>query len=324
MILKKPKISYKILFLLTALLLIPVFTQVSGQDFKKTATSGFVFLELPATARTAALGEASLSLADLNSDAVFNNPGALGFTNRTHSFAASYSPWFADIKNYTASYSFKSNFGVFGVGAIMMDYGSMPRTEIASGQKVYQVLGTFEASSTALGLSYSKMLTDRFSFGVSIKYVNEKIDIYSADNVLFDGGALYYTGLGSMRIAASIQNFGVDAKFLNDKFKMPAILRLGISGEVVGDKDSDYRVTLLAEATHPNDADERVNTGVEISWKNIITLRGGYKFFYDEETFSIGAGISAPVKLPVILDFAFSDYGRLGNITRITVQLGIL
>jgi hypothetical protein len=308
--------KFIILFLIIPLLL-------SAQEFKKTATAGFTFLHIPATARTAGLGEASIALSDQNSSAVFNNPAGLGFMQSSHSLSISYAPWFADIKNYATSYAYNTGFGVIGVGLFMLDYGEMPRTVIAGGQKVYNVIGSFNANAMSIGLSYSRMLTDRFSFGVQLKYVQEKIDIYKADNILFDGGVLYYTGLSSLRIAATIQNFGVNSKFINDEFKMPAVLRLGAAAEVLGDFDSEYRVTLSAEAVNPNDGDERVNVGTEIGWKNIIVLRGGYKFFYDEESYSFGIGVNTPVPFPLMLDFAFADYGRLGNITRFTLQLGI-
>lgn len=295
---------------------------IFAQEFKKTATSGFSFLQIPVSARTAALGESSIALSDMNSQGMFSNPAILGFTNHSHSFSASYSNWFADIKNYASSYSMHTDFGVLGVGVVMLDYGTMPRTLVSVGQKVYDVIGSFEANSISAGLSYSRLLTDRFSFGVSLKYVQEKIDRHSADNILFDGGVLYYTGLSSFRIAASIQNFGTNTKFINDEFKMPAMFRLGAAAEVIGDMNSEYRVTLIGEAAHPNDGDERVNVGTELSWKNMITIRAGYKFFYDEESYSFGFGLDPKLSFPVNFDFAFADYGRLGNILRFTLQLG--
>ncbi len=293
-----------------------------AQDFKKTATSGFTFLQIPVSARTAALGESSIALSDMNSQGIFNNPAIMGFTDQTHSLSVSYSNWFADIKNYAISYSFNSDLGVFGLGAIILDYGSMPRTSISSGQKVYEISGTFNANSVAVLLSYSKMLTDRFSFGINLKFAQEKIDVYSADNVMFDGGVLYYTGLGSFRIAVTIQNFGTNTKFINDEFKMPSMLRLGVAGEILGDFNSEYRITLLGEALHPNDGEEKVNIGTELSWQNILTLRAGYKFFYDEESYSFGVGLNPKLTVPMTFDFAFADYGRLGNILRLTLQLG--
>lgn len=307
-----------------AVLLLMILTvfDLHSQEFKKTATAGFTFLQIPVSARSAALGEASIALSDMNSIGIFNNPAILGFTNQTHSLSASYSNWFADIKNYASSYSLNSELGVFALGIVMFDYGTMPRTTVSGGQKVYDVIGSFDANSISAAVSYSRLLTDRFSFGVALKYVQEKIDKYSADNILFDGGVLYYTGLSTLRIAASVQNFGTNSKFINDEFKMPTVFRLGAAAEVLGNPDSEYRITLVGEAIHPNDGEERVNVGTEISWKNMITLRAGYKFFYDEESYSFGFGLDPKLSFPLNLDFAFADYGRLGNILRFTLQLG--
>lgn len=298
----------------------------AAQEFKKTSTAGFVFLQLPVSARSAALGEASISLPDLNSDAIFINPASAGNITNSHSFSASYSPWIADIKHYVAGYSFNSPIGIFSAGAILLDYGTMQRTEIPTSQSqgLYTVLGTFDARSLALGLSYSRMLTDRFSFGAAVKYVQEKIYIYEASNILFDGGVIYNTGFKSLRIAATFQNFGVETKFINDVFKMPTVLKLGLSAEVLGDMNSEYRITLCGEAIHPNDGNERVNLGSEFGWNNMIFLRGGYKFFYDEESYSVGLGIKSGIYLPLNFDFAYADYGRLGDVLRLTINIGIL
>lgn len=307
------------------LLLVLIFSGLSlAQEFKKTATAGFVFLEIPVTARSAALGEASIALGDLNSDGIFINPGATGFTRQTHSVSASYADWIADIKHIATSYSLKTGAGIFSLGVNAFDFGSMPRTFKVGGQQVYDIRGTFNANALALSACYSRQLTDRFSFGVALKYVNEKIDIYNASNVLLDGGILYYTGFGSFRVAAAIQNFGTESFYRSDRFRMPTMFKLGAAMEVYGSYEEDYRVTVVAEAIHPNDNNERINIGLETAYQNMVTLRGGYKFFYDEETYSLGIGINPKLPVPVTADFAYVDYGRLGNILRFTIQFGLL
>jgi hypothetical protein len=320
-IIKKYSVGLIIFVFAVLLLFDPV---AWAQDFKKTATAGFTFLQVPATARTAALGESSIALSDMDAQGYFTNPAALGFTLKVHSLSISYAPWIADIKNYASSYAYNSPIGIFALGFQMMDYGSIPRTVVGGGQRVYEIVGTYDANSLALGLSYSKMLTDRFSFGVTFKYVQEKIYIYKASNILFDGGVLYYTGFGTLRIAAALQNFGTDAKFIADVFKMPTVLRLGTAAEVLGDLNSEYRVTLLAELLHPNNSDERINVGGEVAWNNTVILRGGYKFFYDEESFSLGIGLNPNLSVPLNIDFAYSDYGRLGDILRFSLSVGML
>lgn len=307
--------------LLAALCLLPFIG--TAQEFKKTATAGFVFLEVPSTSRNAAMGESGLALADEHSSAVFNNPASMGFTQYEQSFSASYAPWIADIKNYASSFAYKTDAGVFAVGLVLFDYGSMPRTQVAQDKQVFDVVGTFNAKSMAVGASYSKMLTNQFSFGTTLKYVNEQIDIYSASNIVLDAGVLYYTGLGSLRMAAAMQNFGTNAKFINDEFKMPAVFKLGLAGEVIGDMDSEHRLTLSVEARHPNDSNEKMSVGAEYCWNKSVALRGGYKFLYDEESYSVGIGIDPQLPMPVMIDVAYADYGRFNTILRMTVHVGM-
>lgn len=304
------------------LILILSASALRAGDFKKVGTAGFAFLEIPVSARVNALGESSVSLADLNSSAVFTNPGILGLTTMQHSMSVSYAPYLADIKNYATSYSYKTDYGVIGLGAIVLDYGSMPRTVRSGGSRLYEQMGEFSANSVALGLTYAKQLTDKFSFGLTAKYVSEKIDSYTASNILMDGGVIYYTGLSSLRIGASIQNLGTNAKFINEKFKMPAMLKIGASADVYENEYS--KLTLITEAIHPTDADEKLNIGGELQLMKMLTLRGGYKFFYDEEKYTFGVGIVPPGDYPMAFDFSYADYGRLGNILRFTLQMGIL
>jgi len=298
---------------------------LAAQDFKRTATTGFVFLEIPVSARSASLGEASVALSDLGSEGVFVNPASVGFATLSHAASFSYSPWFADISHYAASYAYNSPFGVVAMSAVVMDYGTMDRYLRVPGSRSFSSSGTFSAQSSALALTYARQLTDKFSFGLSLKYVNETIDAYSASNVVFDGGVLYYTGFSSLRLAAAIQNFGTDAKFINDAFKMPAMLRLGVAMELVGDNTSQVKVTGMLEALHPSDADERINAGVELWWMQMVALRAGYKFLYDEESFSLGLGWYGreSLSLPVGISFSYSDYGRLGNILRFSLEAGL-
>lgn len=297
-----------------------LWTAGSAQDFRSTATAGFVFLEIPVTARSASLSEATVALSDVGSSGMFINPAAIGFMKGTHSYSVSTAQWFADINHYGASYAIATEAGNFGISATVLDYGTMPLTVRIGGERSFASIGTFTAQATAIGAVYSRALTDRFSFGVGFKYIDEKIYQYGASNVVFDGGIIYYTGFESFRLGASMVNFGTNAQFINDPFKMPTLLRLGVAGEILGSMDADFRVTTVAEALHPSDAPERLNAGVELCWNNMVSLRGGYKFFYDEETYNLGFGVNGHSIVPVEIDFSLSNYGRLGNILRLTLS----
>ena len=206
----------------------------------------------------------------------------------------SYADWYVETTHQALGFIYAvPQFGTIGFQAIYFDFGEMEKTVNPSRDQTgsYISLGTYSAGAYAIGISYARSLTDKFSFGSSLKYIRESIDVYHAENVVADIGFLYQTGFSSLRIGAFLQNFGLEAKYAEEKFKMPQQLRLGISGEVWGSITSPNHVTLLAEAVHPNDADERIHLGVEAMISNAIVLRAGYKFGYDEENLCLGAGL---------------------------------
>jgi len=295
----------------------------NGQEFNKKGTSGFTFLNIPATARTAALGETSISLLESGAGGAFLNPATLGFARAEHHATFSYAPWFVEMKHYAASYAVQTEAGVFALSAVAMDYGSFVRTEKIPGQREFVSKGTFSAKASALGVTYANRLTDRFAFGLTLKYVSERIDVFEVSNVVLDGGVLYDTGFESLRIAASLQNFGTNAQYRNDPFKMPSSVRLGASMELLGNRNSDLMITGLVEALHPNDGEEHLNTGVEVWFLQQFALRGGYKFFYDEDSFSAGLGIHPSIGMPLGFDIAVTDHGRLGTVVRFTLEIGM-
>lgn len=150
----------------------------------------------------------------------------------------------------------------------------------------------------------------------------EKIDVYDADNVVLDLGFLYLTGFNSLRIGAFLQSFGLETAYEVEKIRMPQQLKLEISAEVWGNLESPNRLTLLAQAIHPNDADERMHLGAEAVLMDALVLRGGYKFGYDEEDFTVGAGLRFIRKMKrVHLDLAYMQHAQLDNTVRTTLAL---
>ncbi len=289
-------------------------------NFKKVGTTGYVFLEIPVTARTAGMGEASLTLDD-GAEAVLTNPGLLGEMQSDHSLGVSYAQWFASTQHQSFAYAYHAgDAGVFGLNVVRLDYGTMTWTANGRNQGTYDILGTFTADAVAYGASFARQMTDKFSFGMTVKYVQERIASYKSTNALFDGGMVYNTGFHTLRIGGVVRNFGVDAKYLEGLFKMPTEFRLGASMDVFGDETSMNRITAAVEAVHPSDNNERVNAGIEYWFDNVIALRAGRKWNYDEEKWTAGAGLRW---YKLMFDAAYADYGRLGAVVRLTLGMNI-
>ncbi|CUU00577.1 hypothetical protein JGI2_00608 [Candidatus Kryptobacter tengchongensis] len=302
-----------------------VLNLVFSQSFKKVGTTGYVFLEVPVSPRASGVGDAGVALFHTSADAIFINPALTGFMTKKQSVNFTLANWLADVKQIASAYTVKlGNIGVLGISFVRFDFGTMQGTVNANPDQPgnYIITETFSADAFALGVSYAKMLTDKFSFGGLVKYVREKIWFYKSDNFVFDVGILYFTGFRSLRIAGAVQNFGVDSKYIGDSFKMPIMFKIGMAGEIIGEYDQPTRLSLMIEALHPSDSPEKLNLGIEYTYKNFLSFRGGYKLNYDEENFTFGFGINgSSAKIPVNFDFSYLNFNRLGSVIRVGIGM---
>jgi hypothetical protein len=210
----------------------------------------------------------------------------------------------------------------------------------------------WDASSFAIGISYARNLTDRFSIGVNAKFIREDVWSESATGFAIDLGTLYEFEIKGLTLGASISNFGTkmrldgrDLYFNNDpnndvgsgpnnipsqgrtiEFDLPLVFRIGLAYDYY--PIEDLRATMALDATHPNDNTEYVNTGLELSWKEIVFGRVGYKslFLRDSEqglTWGLGLHYGITNVATIKLDYGFADYGRLKNVQYVSLGLGL-
>ncbi|MBN1540521.1 PorV/PorQ family protein [candidate division KSB1 bacterium] len=293
---------------------------VHGQEFRKSGTSGYVFLEIPASARSVGLGETGLTLTDAGAEGLFTNPALIGFNQKRYSLVASHANWYVETAHQALGLTLAlTRIGTFGAQIIYFDFGSMERTQtVLPGQEgTFISLGTYSAEAYAVGLSFARQLTDKFAFGSSLKYVREAIAEHHSSNAILDIGFVYLTGFNTLRIGTFLQSFGLEAKYADEKFKMPQQLRLGLSGELWGDLAADNRLTLCAEAVHPNDAGERIHLGGELQLLDVLILRGGYKFGYNDEGLCAGVGMRLNSSAGALrIDFAYLKHDKLDTALR--------
>ena len=86
----------------------------------------------------------------------------------------------------------------------------------------YELEGTgrnFSLNDIAIGLSYAKFMTDKFSVGANIYYVKEAVDLYkyASKTIAFDIGTFYITGFNTLNLGMTIKNFGPELDF-NESF----------------------------------------------------------------------------------------------------------
>lgn len=316
------------------LLIVVLFLLVAKQffAFEKVGTTSFQFLKVYPGARASAMSGAFCSVAS-NAEAIFWNPA--GITNiKGFNTSIDYTSWFMDIKHYSfaAVYNF-GEIGTLGLSGIVSDMGEIEETRVDmigvgglfEGMFNPGITGrVFKPSSMAIGLTYATRLTDRFSFGVSAKYVREDLVYKQANAIIFDAGFLFETKFRSIVLGASIRQFGPEVKFVDKYYPLPQTFNIGVSANLFSPNDplisslgDDHNLLFSYDMIQPRDYDQMHSIGMEYSFKKLIYLRGGYTFNNDQEGLSAGVGINFN---NYKIDYSFNDYGKyLNSVHRITV-----
>lgn len=301
-------------------------------EFSKVGSSGAQFLKIGVGSRYQAMGDASVATVNDVYAAYWNPAGlsqidnsAVGFTNVN---------WVLDIGlNYAALAHYFEDVGTFAVSASVL---SMDDQEITTMDEQNGTGDYYSASSYSVGLSYARMLTNRFSFGATVKYVGERLHNESAQGFALDMGTLLYTGFNSLRLGMSISNLGPEMEFsgpdielrntdgdgvsyLTTQYDLPMVFRFGLAYDL--ETGANSILTLSTELKHPNDNIQQGSIGAEWGFREQYFLRGGYKINYDEESLTFGGGLRTSMgsETKLVIDYAWQDFGRLENTHRFSV-----
>lgn len=335
------KNRYLYILLMLIILCARMEAQTSGNSVSKVGTTAAAFLEIGVGSAANAMGNAFVATPN-DASALYWNPAGIA-SNSKNELIVNHASWIGETNfDFAGLVIPLGSFGSLGLSFTSLSTGDMKVTtiELPEGTGEY-----FNANDIAIGLSYGRKLTERFSIGFTAKFVQQKIWHMNANAVAIDAGTLFKTDLlGGMVIGASISNFGTaltlagrdtrkfgrvdDTKLGSneripydvnlDSWDLPLLFRIGVSTDVI--KLSDMRMTLSADALHPNNNYESLNIGGEFAYMETFFVRGGYNslFLTDHEGgLSFGFGINSKMLFSNAVfrfDYAFRDFGRLSNV----------
>jgi hypothetical protein len=297
--------------------------------FEKVGTVGFQFLEIGAGPRGVGMGEAMVA-ATKGIESIYWNPAGLRHVTRRTAFF-SYGTWPADITHQFIGYAMRPGF-IRGVVAVSVTTLQMDPMIIRTADSPDGLGVKFDCGDIAIGLTYTRVFTDKFAAGGTLKWIHsglgdlsvlgvDGLEDYFVEGLLGDFGTLYDTGFRSLKIGLCIQNMGPGATYIEEDVPMPATFKFGVSMNLI--ETPGQVVTVATEFRHPADTDEKINIGAEYSLKDMYFLRAGYKMNYDEESFAAGAGARVAVgTLGLVgIDYSYSDFGHLGAIHRMSMTV---
>lgn len=296
---------------------------------QRAGTAMGQFLKIGVGGRAVAMGEAFVAVAN-DASALYWNPAGITLLEKNQ-VMFSHTDWPVDVRLDYVGYVHRLD-AANSIGLAM----TVLHTDDFEETTEFQPLGTgryVSFSDLALGLSFARQMTDRFSFGGTLKYVDETLDNLHARNLFIDFGIFFWTGFHSTRFAISVTNFGTnmepsgttvlrDGTVIDDfqDFSPPTIFRFGFASEIL--ERGEHKLTTAVQLNHLNDNAENVNWGVEYSWNKLLALRGGYRFNVDEESLTLGGGLMLPLNLVDLnLDVSYTQFGLLGNATRLTASI---
>jgi len=291
-------------------------TAVAQEGTDNTSFGGAAaeFLLLGAGARGAALGGSYAALAN-DVEALYFNPAGLALIERPGLMIGTYT-YLADTRYSWAGLAFPMGGGARSVGVQAGTFGF-------SDQHVYTLENpdgdgrTYSVSQTFIGLSYAQNFSDRFSAGLTGKFISDQLGETSGSAFAVDFGTSFHAQIGPRPIRASfvIQNLGSSlahggnaldvtvvrappqnvenppqdpqpARLKTKDWGLPVQFRLGVAFDVLSVSAS--RVTLLGEFTQPNNTNASWAGGLEWAYTVGVTgvglaARGSYAYQPDAD-----------------------------------------
>lgn len=301
-------------------------------------TNVFPYLNLPTSARQAALGGDAVALQGDDVAMLAVNPAVNNEEMENH-IALNAASYLADTKYGTLAYSktFSENHHT-GAFARYMNYGSMPRTDDAGFEN-----GTFSAFDAMIGLNYAYSFEREWTIGANMKFLNSKIDNYTSMAVAGDFGVTYYNEKRKETVSAVARNFGYQFKTFNGvRETLPFRVDVGYSRII---PKFPVLVTITAHDLQKFDISSPLNSdgqktsfakkiadhfslGAEFFPEQVFNLRLGYNIrrgselaVADQRSFAgLSAGFGVRFKR-LKIDYTHARYHSAGNMNMVGIQV---
>jgi hypothetical protein len=313
------------MLILAMLILGTLTTPASSRSIHDQAgTSGFSFLKVPVGARAAAMGGASVSLAE-DATVLYWNPAGLTQADGQQ-MTLGYVNYLLDIHSGFFGYVLPRKSGPWlGAALNYFSYGQFQETTVSD--PTGSGLGTFGAMDIALSFSAAYPLQSGISIGGTAKVIYSRIEEYSSDAYAVDLGGFYPLPGGRTKVAASIQNLGFQRSgYASDHTDgLAPMVRLGASHRLQG-----LPLLLSVDLFKPTDHHANISLGGELIPVESVFFRLGWSSLGEDQKVGADkddvAGFSAGVGVrwqQYGLDYALSSRAQLGEVHRVTMNVDL-
>lgn len=300
--------------LLRSILVFFAFPCILDAQSGNAGQTGFAILKIGVGGRGAALAN-SYAADATGAVATFWNPANLASSPNEVFF--SHTEWLQDVKNDFVAVKFNGLGAAWGLSLHLQNVGGIQQRTKASADPI----GEIAMHDVSFGLSYAHKLNQDFDFGVTVKYLGERILSFAANGFAFDLGASYrISRINGLRLAGSVHNIGSVGELRQEKITLPTYLRAGL----VYQPDFQFgthQMKFFAGYMNVFDGESGFSGGIEFVANGVAAVRAGYQFGSDNQSFSGGVGL---VRAGYRFDYAYAPFDLdLGDTHRFSLAIGL-
>ena len=292
-------------------------TILGADDKFRPITTAVPFLLITPDPRHAALGDAGVASSP-DASSTYWNPAKLTFIESAYGGSLSYTPWLGKITNDMAIIYLNGYYKITREQTIALSMKYFDMGDFFARNDANVDLGTFHPRDFSFDFTYSRLLTENFSVGLTGRFIHSNLlgsyngksidDTKPGNSVAADIGVYYYTELkgaktNRLSLGAVISNIGPKLSNSNDNNRspLPTNLRLGAAYKIDLDPFNsftfllDFNKLLVPSPQLVNDTDS--TTVMVIPDKSLIS--GMFSSFSDApdgfseeiKEFTVNAGV---------------------------------
>ncbi|NUQ81698.1 MAG: PorV/PorQ family protein [Bacteroidetes bacterium] len=323
--------------------------QAGNKD--RVGTAGATEIMIPVSARNLALSNSfTANLSGI--DGVTLNPASVGLMPKNEVYFSNMK-YLADINVYYFGAGINAgDVGNFGFTIKSLDFGEITKTTTTN---PYGTGETFSPTFVTLGLTYAKELTEYIQFGTTVKVIHESISNASATGVGVDVG-FQYSGSGvipGLNFGIVVKDIGLTKmvfegqgltnadsrangappsagkkKYVtpSEPFDIPSSFEFGVSYKL--DMSDLMSLNMGSNYVNRNISYDLYNFGGELSYNNLVYIRGGYSYAVDATDTPFGAtfgvGLNYNLGFDITFDYGYRAVEYFGDANQlVSVKIGI-
>jgi hypothetical protein len=212
--------------------------------------------------------------------------------------------------------------GVVGVSLMSINFGDI---DVTTTDQPEGTGGTYSPNFFNLGLAYAHTFENKVSVGILVRGISESTADLTALGFAIDAGVQYVTGPNdNFKFGISLRNVGSPMKFSGEglsfqgqnpdgtinydltfdqraaSFELPSALNIGLSYDFLFGKN--HKLTTLANFTSNSFSLDQLGAGLEYTFRDMFSIRGGYKYEISSGGFkqnNVYTGVSAGISFDV-------------------------